>query len=102
VKPCVFVGPLQIVETLGVRLESSSWSISQFHASPPGLLGIRFQHGLPARFRLPFFACCRFGSTGTSHPLFAQWGDSRDLPPRDLGGHQRKGASIGALSPAPR
>jgi Right handed beta helix region len=33
--------------------------------------------------------------------LFAQWGDSRDLPPRDLGGHQRKGASIGALSPAP-
>jgi hypothetical protein len=39
VKPCVFVGPLQIVETLGVRLESSSWFISQFHASPPGLLG---------------------------------------------------------------
>jgi hypothetical protein len=42
--------PLQIVGTLGVRSNSSSWFISQFHASPPGLLGIRFQHELPAGF----------------------------------------------------
>ena len=69
-KPCVFVGLLQIVGTLGVRLESSSWFISQFHASPPGLLGIRFQHGLP-----PGFVCLSLLVVGleaqvlASHPV---------------------------------
>lgn len=33
--------------------------------------------------------------------LFAAWGDAKNLPERDLAGHKRTGASIGALAPAP-
>ncbi len=72
-KPCVFVGPMQIAETLGARFDSSIWFISQFRTSPPGLLGIRFQHGLPARFRLPFFACRRAGCRGLRYPVAVLW-----------------------------
>ena len=32
--------------------------------------------------------------------LFASWGDSKNLPERDLTGQPRKGASLGALAPA--
>ena len=33
--------------------------------------------------------------------LFAAWGDAKNMPERDLAGHKRTGASIGALTPAP-
>jgi nitrous oxidase accessory protein NosD len=34
--------------------------------------------------------------------LFADWGDSAEIPKKDLSGRERKGASIGALAPVPR
>jgi hypothetical protein len=34
--------------------------------------------------------------------LFADWGDSAELPKKDLSGRERKSASIGALAPVPR
>jgi hypothetical protein len=34
--------------------------------------------------------------------LFADWGDSAELPRKDLSGRERKGASVGALAPVPR
>jgi hypothetical protein len=33
--------------------------------------------------------------------LFANWGDSKELPERDLSGNRRSGPSIGAYAPAP-
>jgi hypothetical protein len=32
--------------------------------------------------------------------LFANWGDARDIPARDLAGNQRHGVSLGAFAPA--
>lgn len=32
--------------------------------------------------------------------LFANWGDKKDLPARDLAGHERTGPSMGAFAPA--
>lgn len=34
--------------------------------------------------------------------LFADWGDSAEIPKKDLSGRERKGASIGALAPVSR